>query len=115
MIYGDLDKYKRTDNNATSKDEMFSRLMSKGKNMLQFKKDILDKNGDYLPGEIPNALKYSHPFEMTTLDNGIRVCTEYWPGELGVIGVVIGAGSRHETLQTSGTAHFMEHLHFKVK
>ena len=29
------------------------------------------------------------------------------------IGVFIGAGSRNETLTTSGAAHFLEHLHFK--
>jgi predicted Zn-dependent peptidase len=27
--------------------------------------------------------------------------------------VFIGAGSRNETLETSGAAHFLEHLHFK--
>jgi predicted Zn-dependent peptidase len=29
------------------------------------------------------------------------------------VGVFIGAGSRNETLETSGAAHFLEHLHFK--
>ncbi len=29
------------------------------------------------------------------------------------MGVFIGAGSRNETLETSGAAHFLEHLHFK--
>jgi predicted Zn-dependent peptidase len=29
------------------------------------------------------------------------------------VGVFIGAGSRNETLDTSGAAHFLEHLHFK--
>lgn len=29
------------------------------------------------------------------------------------VGVFIGAGSRHETLDSSGAAHFLEHLHFK--
>lgn len=52
--------------------------------------------------------------EMTTISNGIRVCTEKIKSSpLGAIGVFIGAGSRNETLQTSGSAHFLEHLHFK--
>jgi predicted Zn-dependent peptidase len=29
------------------------------------------------------------------------------------VGVFIGAGSRNETVETSGAAHFLEHLHFK--
>jgi predicted Zn-dependent peptidase len=29
--------------------------------------------------------------------------------------VCIKCGSRNETEETSGTAHFLEHLHFKVK
>jgi len=115
MIYGSMERYQGTDKNATSKDRLSSSAMGKDRNPIQFNNDILDKNGDYLPYEIPNALKYSRPFQMATLDNGIRVCTEHWPGELAAIGVIIGAGSRHETLETSGTAHFMEHLHFKVK
>jgi len=32
---------------------------------------------------------------------------------LAAVGVFIGAGSRHETLESSGAAHFLEHLHFK--
>ncbi len=42
---------------------------------------------------------------MTTLSNGIRVCTEKSNQLTATIGVHIGAGSRHETLATSGTAH----------
>jgi predicted Zn-dependent peptidase len=32
---------------------------------------------------------------------------------VSAVGVFIGAGSRNETLETSGAAHFLEHLHFK--
>jgi predicted Zn-dependent peptidase len=41
------------------------------------------------------------------------VCTESWNSPLSAVGVFIGAGSRNETLETSGAAHFLEHLHFK--
>jgi predicted Zn-dependent peptidase len=32
---------------------------------------------------------------------------------VAVVGIFIGAGSRNETIETSGAAHFLEHLHFK--
>lgn len=64
-------------------------------------------------GEIPEPLKYVRPFEVTTISNGIRVCTESWPSTVSAVGVIIGAGSRNETIRTSGAAHFLEHLHFK--
>lgn len=51
---------------------------------------------------------------MTTTQNGIRVVTEPMSqSSLAAVGVFIGAGTRHETLESSGAAHFLEHLHFK--
>lgn len=50
---------------------------------------------------------------MTTLSNGIRVCTEAWSNQTASVGVFIGSGSRNETLESSGSAHFLEHLMFK--
>lgn len=69
--------------------------------------------GELEYGQIPEPLKYSRPFEMTTLSNGIRVCTEAWNSQVASIGVFVGSGSRNETLETSGTAHFLEHLLMK--
>jgi len=69
--------------------------------------------GDLANGEIPEPLKYVRPLEVTTISNGIRVCTETWPSPISAIGVFIGTGSRNETIRTSGAAHFLEHLHFK--
>lgn len=69
--------------------------------------------GDLPFGDIPESLKYERPFQITTISNGIRVCTEKWDSPLAAVGVYIGAGSRNETLETSGAAHFLEHLHFK--
>jgi hypothetical protein len=81
---------------------------------LQFSKTpILENFGELPYGEIPEALKYVRPFEMTVLDNGVRVCTERWDSPLCAVGAFIDAGSRYETLETSGTAHFLEHLLFK--
>lgn len=81
---------------------------------LQFSKTpILENFGELPYGEIPEPLKYVRPFEMTVLDNGVRVCTERWDSPLCAVGAFIDAGSRYETLETSGTAHFLEHLLFK--
>jgi len=52
--------------------------------------------------------------QTTVTQNGIRVCTETQRGSsVAAVGVFIGAGTRHETLESSGAAHFLEHLHFK--
>jgi len=61
-------------------------------------------------GEIPEPLKYVRPFKMTTLSNGIRVCTEKTSGPLASVGVFVGAGSRHEDFETSGTAYLLEKM-----
>jgi processing peptidase subunit beta len=80
---------------------------------LQFSKARLSDFGELPTGEIPEALKYDRPTTVSTLSNGIRVATEYWPGQLATVSVFIKCGSRNETIETSGTAHFLEHLHFK--
>lgn len=54
------------------------------------------------------------PVEMTTLENGIRVVTEERRGETAAVGVFIKAGSRNETKENNGVAHFLEHMYFKV-
>ncbi|CAH0029462.1 hypothetical protein V2G26_011728 [Clonostachys chloroleuca] len=52
--------------------------------------------------------------QTTTLKNGLTVATEYSPwAQTSTVGVWIDAGSRAETDETSGTAHFLEHLAFK--
>jgi len=52
--------------------------------------------------------------QTTTLKNGLTVATEHSPwAQTSTVGVWIDAGSRAETDETSGTAHFLEHLAFK--
>ncbi|KAH6650573.1 Metalloenzyme, LuxS/M16 peptidase-like protein [Chaetomium tenue] len=52
--------------------------------------------------------------ETTTLKNGLTVATQYSPyAQTSTVGVWIDAGSRAETAETNGTAHFLEHLAFK--
>ena len=56
------------------------------------------------------------PTQTTTLSNGLSVATEYSPFlQTATVGIWIDAGSRAETDATSGTAHFLEHLAFKVQ
>ncbi|KAM7194483.1 mitochondrial-processing peptidase subunit beta [Rhypophila sp. PSN 637] len=52
--------------------------------------------------------------QTTTLKNGLTVATQYSPyAQTSTVGMWIDAGSRAETEETNGTAHFLEHLAFK--
>ncbi|XP_057725413.1 probable mitochondrial-processing peptidase subunit beta, mitochondrial isoform X2 [Arachis stenosperma] len=51
---------------------------------------------------------------VTTLPNGLRVATESsLAARTATVGVWIDAGSRFETEESNGTAHFLEHMIFK--
>ena len=53
-------------------------------------------------------------FQRDTLDNGLRVLTADLPHAQSVaVLVMLAAGSRYETAETSGIAHFSEHMFFK--
>ncbi|HEY4413600.1 MAG TPA: insulinase family protein, partial [Gaiellaceae bacterium] len=53
-------------------------------------------------------------FERHTLDNGLRVLTANLPHAQSVTCMVmLAAGSRYETPDTNGIAHFSEHMFFK--
>lgn len=111
----DIEKNRTKDNDLywVKEIERESKITTKG-NPLQFSKvPIMDNFGELPTGEIPEALKYIRDFKMTTLPNGIRVCTESWDSPTAAIGVHVDAGSRYETPETTGTSHFLEHLLFK--
>src|ERR1700738_4739226 len=60
------------------------------------------------------ALLTARDIETTTLANGIRVITEQMPHVRSVsMGIWIGTGSRRETPEENGIAHFIEHMVFK--
>jgi len=68
------------------------------------------------PGPVPGGAGDPAPelIGRTTLPDGPRVVTETVPGARSVsIGVWIGAGSRDESLDEAGAAHYLEHLLFK--
>ncbi len=48
-----------------------------------------------------------------TLDNGIRMVHQRIPGLVAHCGIIINAGSRDETEDEHGIAHFIEHMLFK--
>jgi predicted Zn-dependent peptidase len=53
-------------------------------------------------------------FERHTLDNGLRVLTADMPQVQSVTCMImLAAGSRYETQDTNGIAHFAEHMFFK--
>ena len=53
-------------------------------------------------------------FRRDTLDNGLRVLTADLPYAQSVtVMVMLAAGSRYETAETNGIAHFSEHMFFK--
>jgi predicted Zn-dependent peptidase len=54
------------------------------------------------------------PPRRTDLDFGAIIVSEPMPGATGVsLGLYFPTGSRHETPETNGSAHFIEHLIFK--
>ena len=53
-------------------------------------------------------------FERHTLPNGLRVVTAPMPQAKSVACfIMLAAGSRYETRDTNGIAHFAEHMFFK--
>ncbi|MGZ4358704.1 MAG: M16 family metallopeptidase, partial [Gaiellaceae bacterium] len=53
-------------------------------------------------------------YERYTLDNGVRLLTAPMPQAQSVsCQVMLAAGSRYETRESSGIAHFSEHMFFK--
>jgi len=48
--------------------------------------------------------------ETTTLSNGIRVVTEKSGSQVPTVGVYVGAGSRQDTLETTGASHALQKM-----
>jgi mitochondrial-processing peptidase subunit beta len=64
--------------------------------------------------EYPDYVLRAPSTDITTLDSGMRVASETVQGsETATVGVWIDAGSRYETAENNGAAHFLEHLAFK--
>jgi len=78
---------------------------------MQFSKEPTSQNfGDLPRGEVPHPLKFNRPYQITTLSNGIRVATEKTLAPTASVGVYIGAGSRNDTLATTGASHVLRNM-----
>jgi processing peptidase subunit beta len=66
--------------------------------------------GELPVGEVPDALKVSPKFEAFKLENKVKVGVEYYHGDTCCVSLFIKAGSRYETLQSSGSARVMVNL-----
>ena len=58
--------------------------------------------------EFPTSVLNAPATEISTLQNGLRVASAGGHGETATVGVWIDAGSRYETDQSNGSAHFLE-------
>ena len=56
------------------------------------------------------SIYYNLLIEITTLANGIRVATEKTLASTASVGVYVGAGSRNDTLATSGVSHVLRNM-----
>lgn len=53
-------------------------------------------------------------YELTTLENGLRVASESLPGvETVALAISVDVGARHETPEQHGISHLLEHMAFK--
>lgn len=68
-----------------------------------------------VPKDVDHTMVLGTPeTRVTTLANGMRVASETnMAAETATVGVWIDAGSRFESAETNGTAHFLEHMFFK--
>lgn len=57
--------------------------------------------------------EYAYPYKVHTLDNGIRLIHRHTNSDVAHLGVTIDVGSRNETKEENGIAHFIEHCIFK--
>lgn len=68
----------------------------------------------YRPENLPSYVKKVPPTNISQLPSGFRVATEDGFGQTATVGIWIDAGSAFENAQNNGTAHFLEHMAFKV-
>lgn len=64
--------------------------------------------------DFPDYVLRAPSTDVTAMDSGLRVASETVQGaETATVGVWIDAGSRYESAENNGAAHFLEHLAFK--
>eukprot|EP01062_Namystynia_karyoxenos_P029521 TRINITY_DN22162_c0_g1_i1.p1 TRINITY_DN22162_c0_g1~~TRINITY_DN22162_c0_g1_i1.p1 ORF type:complete len:515 (+),score=174.62 TRINITY_DN22162_c0_g1_i1:80-1546(+) len=76
----------------------------------------LTQHSGTLPADADTVLRHLQkwpPVVISKLSNGFQVASCNQGGETATVGIWIDAGSRFETPETNGVAHFLEHLTFK--
>lgn len=68
----------------------------------------------YSAQNLPSYVRHVPPTTISTRPSGFRVATEDGFGQTATVGVWIDAGSAFENSTNNGTAHFLEHMAFKV-
>ena len=64
--------------------------------------------------DLPEYVLRAPSTDVSTLGSGLRVASETVQGSAtATVGVWIDAGSRYETAENNGVAHFLEHITFK--
>lgn len=93
-----------------SKTNPASNILNPSQDVSQFSKAQLVDHGELEDGVIPEALKYSLPFFVDTLPNGLRVASEPSAVPLVSLTLQVKAGVRNEKFQTNGIGHFLKKL-----
>lgn len=100
----------RNNSILTSKISPSTYILSPSQDASQFSKAQLVNHGELEDGVIPEALKYSLPFFVDTLPNGLQVASEPSAVPLVTLTLQIKAGVRNENFQTNGVGHFVKKL-----
>lgn len=73
----------------------------------QFSKHRLVDFGELPRGEIPKELEVAPYSKLNTLPNGAKVYLEEYPGTNSTVSLYVKAGSRYETIESSGSSHLL--------
>ena len=85
-------------------------ILNPGQDVSQFSKSLLVNHGELEDGVVPEALKYSLPFHLDTLPNGLRVASEPSASPLVSLTLTVKAGVRNEAFSVNGVGHFIKKL-----
>lgn len=88
------------------------RTLTKQNKFLKFTKQCRNVS-NLATQELRERLMNLPPTVVTELGSGLKVATEDSGAPTATVGLWIDAGSRWETEETNGVAHFLEHMAFK--
>jgi mitochondrial-processing peptidase subunit beta len=94
----------------TSKVNPSTYILNPSQDVSQFSKSQLVNHGELEDGVIPEALKFSLPYQQDTLSNGLQVASETSSIPLVALTLQVRAGVRNESFQTNGIGHFIKKL-----